>query len=61
MTIVGSVLENMDMERLIGGTSTFLHPDTRSADHLNLEIGREVAERITEKGQSMQSVEEVAL
>ncbi|BEI86274.1 hypothetical protein CcaverHIS002_0605610 [Cutaneotrichosporon cavernicola] len=42
MTIVGSVLENMDMERLIG------------------EIGREVAERIKEKGESLQSVEEVA-
>ncbi|KAL7420446.1 hypothetical protein Q5752_004396 [Cryptotrichosporon argae] len=42
MTIVGSVLENMDMERLIE------------------EIGREVAQRIKEKGQSMQSVEEVA-
>jgi Mg-chelatase subunit ChlD len=42
MTIVGSVLENMDMERLIG------------------EIGREVAERIKEKGETLQSVEEVA-
>lgn len=42
MTIVGSVLENMDMERLIS------------------EIGREVAERIKQKGESMQSVEEVA-
>lgn len=42
MTIVGSVLENMDMERLIG------------------EIGREVADRIKEKGETMQSVEEVA-
>jgi hypothetical protein len=42
MTIVGSVLENMDMERLIS------------------EIGREVAERIRQKGETMQSVEEVA-
>lgn len=42
MTIVGSVLENMDMERLIS------------------EIGREVADRIKEKGETMQSVEEVA-
>ncbi|WOO78082.1 Alpha-protein kinase vwkA [Vanrija pseudolonga] len=42
MTIVGSVLENMDMERLIS------------------EIGREVAERIKEKGENLQSVEEVA-
>ncbi|KAK4685395.1 hypothetical protein P7C73_g4754, partial [Tremellales sp. Uapishka_1] len=43
MTIVGSVLENMDMERLIS------------------EIGSEVAKRIKEKGETMQSVEEVAL
>ncbi|ODN74193.1 hypothetical protein L202_07641 [Cryptococcus amylolentus CBS 6039] len=42
MTIVGSVLENMDMERLI------------------TEIGMEVAQRIKEKGESMESVEEVA-
>lgn len=42
MTIVGSVLENMDMERLIA------------------EIGVEVAQRIKQKGESMQSVEEVA-
>ncbi|KAI9634646.1 uncharacterized protein MKK02DRAFT_37526 [Dioszegia hungarica] len=42
MTIVGSVLENMDMERLIG------------------EIGTQVAQRIREKGETMQSVEEVA-
>ncbi|CAK9784954.1 hypothetical protein CC85DRAFT_243105 [Cutaneotrichosporon oleaginosum] len=42
MTIVGSVLENMDMERLIA------------------EIGREVAQRIKEKGETLQSVEEVA-
>lgn len=42
MTIVGSVLENMDMERLI------------------TEIGVEVAQRIKQKGESMQSVEEVA-
>ncbi|KAK8858916.1 hypothetical protein IAR55_003147 [Kwoniella newhampshirensis] len=42
MTIVGSVLENMDMERLIG------------------EIGVEVAQRIRQKGESIESVEEVA-
>ncbi|WVN85695.1 uncharacterized protein L203_100844 [Cryptococcus depauperatus CBS 7841] len=42
MTIVGSVLENMDMERLIA------------------EIGIEVAQRIKQKGESIQSVEEVA-
>lgn len=42
MTIVGSVSENMDMERLIQ------------------EIGSEVALRIRSKGESMQSVEEVA-
>lgn len=42
MTIVGSVLENMDMERLIA------------------EIGVEVAQRIKQKGESMQSLEEVA-
>lgn len=42
MTIVGSVLENMDMERLIA------------------EIGVEVAQRIKQKGESMESVEEVA-
>ncbi|ORY24573.1 hypothetical protein BCR39DRAFT_546539 [Naematelia encephala] len=42
MTIVGSVLENMDMERLIS------------------EIGTEVAQRIRQKGENMQSVEEVA-
>ncbi|WVR06663.1 hypothetical protein IAU60_003695 [Kwoniella sp. DSM 27419] len=42
MTIVGSVLENMDMERLI------------------TEIGMEVAQRIRQKGETMQSVEEVA-
>lgn len=42
MTIVGSVLENMDMERLI------------------TEIGVEVAQRIKQKGESMESVEEVA-
>ncbi|WRT66726.1 uncharacterized protein IL334_003689 [Kwoniella shivajii] len=41
-TIVGSVLENLDMERLIG------------------EIGVEVAQRIRQKGESMESVEEVA-
>ncbi|WVW85094.1 hypothetical protein I302_107131 [Kwoniella bestiolae CBS 10118] len=41
-TIVGSVLENMDMERLIG------------------EIGVEVAQRIRQKGETMESVEEVA-
>jgi len=42
MTIVGSVLENMDMERLIS------------------EIGSEVAQRIRQKGESIESVEEVA-
>ncbi|OCF37322.1 hypothetical protein I317_06507 [Kwoniella heveanensis CBS 569] len=42
MTIVGSVLENMDMERLIA------------------EIGVEVAQRIRQKGETMESVEEVA-
>ncbi|WVQ84234.1 hypothetical protein IAT38_006386 [Cryptococcus sp. DSM 104549] len=42
MTIVGSVLENMDMERLIA------------------EIGMEVAQRIRQKGESLESVEEVA-
>ncbi|ORX37059.1 hypothetical protein BD324DRAFT_624638 [Kockovaella imperatae] len=42
MTIVGSVLENMDMERLIQ------------------EIGQEVAQRVRQKGETMQSVEEVA-
>ncbi|WWD18808.1 hypothetical protein CI109_103263 [Kwoniella shandongensis] len=41
-TIVGSVLENMDMERLIE------------------EIGSEVAQRIRQKGESIESVEEVA-
>ncbi|WWC71098.1 uncharacterized protein I206_105051 [Kwoniella pini CBS 10737] len=41
-TIVGSVLENMDMERLIA------------------EIGVEVAQRIRQKGETMESVEEVA-
>lgn len=57
MTIVGSVLENMDMERLIAGR--FCSYIAR-APELTAEIGREVAERIKEKGESMQSVEEVA-
>jgi len=32
MTIVGSVLENMDMERLIAGQLLFLSPDIEPAD-----------------------------
>ena len=32
MTIVGSVLENMDMERLIAGQLLLLSPDIEPAD-----------------------------
>ncbi|EIW67625.1 hypothetical protein TREMEDRAFT_64216 [Tremella mesenterica DSM 1558] len=42
MTIVGSVLENMDMERLIE------------------EVGAEVAQRVRMRGETMESVEQVA-
>jgi hypothetical protein len=57
MTIVGSVLENMDMERLISGKllAGCLGVKTDQA-----EIGSEVAQRIRQKGESIESVEEVA-
>ena len=58
MTIVGSVLENMDMERLISGDFT---PTAVGSEKLmQEEIGVEVAQRIKQKGESMESVEEVA-
>lgn len=59
MTIVGSVLENMDMERLIAGEAI---PNSRYKGRCTdvLEIGTQVAQRIKEKGETMQSVEEVA-
>jgi hypothetical protein len=56
MTIVGSVLENLDMERLITGSSN-ARPLNGS---LPSEIGYEVAQRIRQKGETLQSVEEVA-
>lgn len=58
MTIVGSVLENMDMERLI--TGEFIESWNGQAKGDKAEIGYEVAQRIKQKGESMQSVEEVA-
>ena len=58
MTIVGSVLENMDMERLITGKLSKPVGNQVKADMV--EIGYEVAQRIKQKGESMQSVEEVA-
>ena len=58
MTIVGSVLENMDMERLI--TGEFIESWNGQAIADKAEIGYEVAQRIKQKGESMQSVEEVA-
>jgi len=57
MTIVGSVLENMDMERLISGESGQSSPIDIPE---STEIGSEVAQRIQSKGESLQSVEEVA-
>jgi hypothetical protein len=56
-TIVGSVLENMDMERLITGKLPYTYTQ---AEADMTEIGYEVAQRIKQKGESMQSVEEVA-
>jgi hypothetical protein len=58
-TIVGSVLENMDMERLITGELNGPHSPLRNKLTM-IEIGYEVAQRIKQKGESMQSVEEVA-
>lgn len=60
MTIVGSVLENMDMERLIEGMLEGDAPALMPSLADQAEIGYEVAQRIRQKGESMQSVEEVA-
>lgn len=61
MTIVGSVLENMDVERLIAGALCLGYlSSVPSLTTPPPEIGREVADRIKEKGETMQSVEEVA-
>lgn len=57
MTIVGSVLENMDMERLVAGEYDYTGSRPSA---LTVEIGNEVAQRVRSKGETMQSVEEVA-